>query len=1022
MSLHKYQIRWSIVAIVAFAVALSFFWESGHLKIETDILESLPQSDPVLSDARRIIAHLPVQDRLVIDVSRATADRDKLVVAAAIVTDKLRRSGLFTKVGINDEARHFPELMAHVTDNLPLLFNAEKLEKEIKPLLETSRIKEAFLQNRQSLEQLEGIGRSEMIARDPLGFSGIILRQLSALMPAGKVQFYQGQLISEDGKHALIIAKIAGSGTDTATGAGISALLDEIEKGLPADPALKGEKYSLNSGGVYRAALDNETTARRDTRIAIILTTMGIALLLLLVFPRPLIGLLALLPSTVGAIAALFICSFFFKSMSMIAIGFGGAIMAFTVDLGITYLLFLDQPQETYGKQVAREVWSAELLAALTTVGAFLLLLVSDFKILAEIGVFSALGVTFTLIFVHFVFPKIFPAMPAAGRLSNPFLLNVIRKISVPAKWKLIAASVFGLLMLFFARPEFNVDINSMNSLSRQTIAADNNIRKTWGDLSGKCYVFLQAPDISGLQQKNDQLLPLLVKDVQAGKLSSVFLPSLLFPSKEAGRENLAAWRNFWSPERLAKLKLDMNTAVRETGFTPGAFAPFWKIISSENPQIVKIPEKYFEFFGITKNNTGYTQLSLLVTGKNYNAEDFFSRLAPLGLAGIFDVGLFNKRLGDSLKNIFLEIALITSAGIVLVVLLFYLDWLLSLAVLAPVAFALVSTLGTMKVIGHPLDIPGIMLWIIIMGMGIDYSIYYVCFYQRYREENHPAMDTVKMAMFLASFTTLIGFGVLAFASHSLLHSIGLTSLLGVGYSILGAYFILPALMKKIYAPFTFPSGPLTAGSKEHLQRSALRYRHLEAYPRLFARLKMMIDPMFKELDRYVQNPRRIIDIGCGYGIPAVWLLEIYPAAKVYGLEPDTDRVRIASAVIGERGYVEEGRAPDLPQVNGQVDTVIMLDMLHYISDEELPVLLRRVYEKLATDGTLLIRATVPSNIKVPWKRRIESFRLRFTRTPERFRSEKEIACFLASAGFTVNIHDSAQALAEEKWFVGRKR
>ena len=100
----------------------------------------------------------------------------------------------------------------------------------------------------------------------------------------------------------------------------------------------------LTSVGAYRAALDNETIAKRDTRLAIILTTLGIALLLIFAFPRPLIGLLALLPSTVGAIAALFVCSFFFKSMSMLAVGFGGAIMAFTVDLGITYLLFLDQP------------------------------------------------------------------------------------------------------------------------------------------------------------------------------------------------------------------------------------------------------------------------------------------------------------------------------------------------------------------------------------------------------------------------------------------------------------------------------------------------------------------------------------------------------------------------------------------------------------------------------------------------------------------------------------------------------
>lgn len=135
--------------------------------------------------------------------------------------------------------------------------------------------------------------------------------------------------------------------------------------------------------------------------------------------------------------------------MSMLAVGFGGAIMAFTVDLGITYLLFLDQPYATYGKQVAREVRSAELTAISTTIGAFLLLLISDFKILAEIGVFAALGVAFAFAFVHFVFPKIFPSMPPAARTTNPFLLDAIVRISSPAKWKAIAAALFGLTMLF---------------------------------------------------------------------------------------------------------------------------------------------------------------------------------------------------------------------------------------------------------------------------------------------------------------------------------------------------------------------------------------------------------------------------------------------------------------------------------------------------------------------------------------------------------------------------------------------
>ncbi|MGD0021546.1 MAG: methyltransferase domain-containing protein, partial [Smithellaceae bacterium] len=649
------------------------------------------------------------------------------------------------------------------------------------------------------------------------------------------------------------------------------------------------------------------------------------------------------------------------------------------------------------------------------------LLLISDFKILAEIGVFSALGVTFAFLFVLIIFPKIFPSMPPANRQSNPLLMHTLQKVAAPAKWKLLVMVVFGVVMLFFAHPEFDANINAMNSVSKETIDAEKTLQNTWGDFSGKCYIFLQAPSIAQLQQKNDQLMPILAVDIQKEKLSSVFLPSLLFPSPEVSQKNMEAWQAFWSKERLAKLKHDMAVAARENGFVPSAFEPFWKIINNKNVHSGEIPEKYFELFGITKGPAEYTQLSLITTGKNYDAEDLTSRLTHQRLAKIFDVGLFNNRLGNFLKSIFIQIALITGIGIVIIVFVFYLDWLLSLAVLAPITFALVATLGTLQIIGHPLDIPSIMLWIVIMGMGINYSIYYACFYQRYRDEKHPAMDIVKLAMFLASFTTLVGFGVLAIAKHNLLRSIGLTSLLGIGYSIIGAYFILPILVKKIYAPFNFPSRPLEIGSKEHWKRALLRYRHLEAYPRLFARFKIMIDPMFKELDKYVQNPRRIIDIGCGYGIPAVWLLEIYPSAQVYGLEPNEIRVLIASCAIGARGSVEIGRAPDLPEVEGAVDYVMMLDMLHLINDEELRLVLRRIYNKLEVGGTLLIRATIPSDKKIPWKRWMEATRLKLTNTPERFRAEKEIAGFMTAADFTVKVFASPKPGVEEKWFVAKK-
>jgi hypothetical protein len=99
-----------------------------------------------------------------------------------------------------------------------------------------------------------------------------------------------------------------------------------------------------------------------------------------------------------------------------------------------------------------------------------------------------------------------------------------------------------------------------------------------------------------------------------------------------------------------------------------------------------------------------------------------------------------------------------------------------------------------------------------------------------------------------------------------------------------------------------------------------------------------------------------------------------------------------------------------------------MLDMIHLISDEELRLALQRIYKKLDADGTLLIRATVPSKRKVPWKRWVEATRLKFTGIQENFRAEKEIAGFMTAAGLSVEVFASPTEGVEEKWFVGKKK
>ena len=159
MSPGKYPVKWTLIVIVGLIVGALFFWETNNLKIETDILASMPHSDPVLDSARQVIVHLPVQDKIFIDLEQVSSDREQLVSAARRVTNRLAASGLFSKVGVGEDADLFPELIDHVQNRLPILLSADDLEKKISPLLQPEKIRETIFQNRQSLEQLEGIGQ-----------------------------------------------------------------------------------------------------------------------------------------------------------------------------------------------------------------------------------------------------------------------------------------------------------------------------------------------------------------------------------------------------------------------------------------------------------------------------------------------------------------------------------------------------------------------------------------------------------------------------------------------------------------------------------------------------------------------------------------------------------------------------------------------------------------------------------------------------------------------------------------------
>ena len=156
------------------------------------------------------------------------------------------------------------------------------------------------------------------------------------------------------------------------------------------------------------------------------------------------------------------------------------------------------------------------------------------------------------------------------------------------------------------------------------------------------------------------------------------------------------------------------------------------------------------------------------------------------------------------------------------------------------------------------------------------------------------------------------------------------------------------------------------------IDRAATPYRAAGRFAWHFARGKLGGDPVFAGLLEHglIPDRARVLDIGCGQGLLASWLLSAramhaagdwpahWPAAPapqaLHGIElmpRDVERARLAL------GNAAVFTAADMCRADfGQADAVIVLDVLHYVGIDAQDDVLRRIRDALAPRGVLVLR------------------------------------------------------------------
>ena len=182
----------------------------------------------------------------------------------------------------------------------------------------------------------------------------------------------------------------------------------------------------------------------------------------------------------------------------------------------------------------------------------------------------------------------------------------------------------------------------------------------------------------------------------------------------------------------------------------------------------------------------------------------------------------------------------------------------------------------------------------------------------------------------------------------------------------------------------------------------------------------MRLDPMFPRLADFVPQQGTVIDLGCGYGVPAAWLLALRPSLRFHSFEPDQERARTAALVLGDAAVVTAAPAQELSGAPQAADAAMMLDMAHYLSDAELDALLQKLHGKLRPSGRLIIRVTIPGPGPGPIFRRWETRNMARHGLIPHFRTREEWAGLLDAAGFDLELCEPTATGREEHWFIAR--
>lgn len=755
-------------AIAAFGVALLCAWllfGRGTTPIQTDLLAMLPTTErhPLAEAAVEQLARAN-GDRIVLLVE--DADDAKAKDAARALGQSLEQSKAFGTVTATLPPFDLDRLLApYLTHRFYLLSDADRAALG-SPGYDPAQV----LARRLNEPFLAGVGLK--LEDDPFGWLQHWLEQQpwsrSPLLPEDDLLVAHG----DDRTYVLVTAELRGSSYDDAVQRPTLAALSAAEHALhQAYPSVR-----MSRAGALFYAASARADAEHDMHMVGLISTLGIALLLLAIFRSPGPLLLAFLSTAIGIVSALTLTLLLFGQIHLLTLVFGAALLGEAVDYSIQYLASrANAGADWNAARGARQVRPALWLALGTSLLGYALLGLMPFPALRQMAVFAMAGMLAACLSVFWLLPALLqkPARPLTPAATAAAL--GLQKLAARAGWP-----AFVLLALVAVpgiwRLGHDDDIHLLISPPADVVAQEQHIRQVTGLGNGTQFYLVHGTTVEETLQRAEALDARLQAMTERGQLQAWLSVSTMLPSQarqRAGHDALAPL--FASPDRL-------KAQLQQAGFRADAatrYVDAWPGRPLHLAEWLQLPlSTPFRYLWMDGGKDGYGAL-VVPQGQD---DTSLLRTAAQGLPG---VELIDKPA--SVSELFGRYRRYASlwllAALILIVPVFgwRYGWRTMPRVVAPPVFGIGLTLAALGYLDQPLTLFHWMALMLVLGVGANYAVF--------MREGEPYARHLPGATFasvlLSAITALLSFGLLALSSMPALRHFGLTLLLGIGFTAL---------------------------------------------------------------------------------------------------------------------------------------------------------------------------------------------------------------------------------------------